>query len=107
MSIDTAKRGDNQSPSIPKCADKRRRAAQDIVSDCKKRLRDLDRRFVRIAFDGGLISADEAETWLLVIEAGERRKADMKSLLIQEYSAGKLSREAVQELFWLLELEGA
>jgi hypothetical protein len=70
-------------------------------------LRNIDRRFVLTAFDSGIISAKEAEAWLLDIDAGERRPGQMKALLIQQYTAGELSREAVEELFWLFELEGA
>jgi len=107
MSISTAKRGETQPPKSRKCADKMRKEAQDIVSECREHLKNLDRRFVLFAFEGGLIDAKEAEEWLVALDAGERRRGQMKSLIIEHYTAGKLSVDKVETLFRVLELEGA
>jgi len=108
MSICTAKAGETQPPTNSHSAEKMRSEAQYIVSECKERLRNLDRRFVLIAFEGGLISGKAAEAWLEQIDAGQsRRKGEIKSLIIEHYTAGKLSADNVAELFRLMELEAA
>jgi len=107
MTICTAKRGETQPPADTKSAEKMQREAQHFVSKCKKHLRKIDRRFVLLAFEGGIISGKEAEAWLLAIDAGERRESEMKALIIDHYSHGKLSAEKVETLFRVLELEGA
>jgi hypothetical protein len=85
-----------------------RQEAQHIVSQCNEHLRNLDRRFVLIAFEGGLISGKEAEAWLEEIDADQpRRRGQIKSLIIEHYTAGKLSADKVSELFRLMKLEGA
>lgn len=107
MSISTAKAGETQPPEQSISAKKMRRQAQDIVSECHEQLIELDRRFVRCAFDGGLISGKEAENWLVALDAGERRKGQMKALIIEHYSNGLISQDKVTALFRLLKLEGA
>ena len=107
MSICTGKAGETQSPASPQNTQKLRTQAQDIVDECHDRLRNLDRRFVLLAFEGGLISGNEAEEWLLDIDAGGRRRGQMKSLIIQHYTAGKLSADKVEHLFRVFDLGGA
>lgn len=107
MSVCTGKAGEMQPPTAPKCARKMRKEAQDIVSKCQYHLENLDRRFVLIAFEGGLISGKEAEAHLTEIEAGRRPKGAIKSLIIEHYAHGKLSADKVTELFERMELGGA
>ena len=107
MSICTGKAGETQSPESPQNAQNMRKQAQDIVAECHERLRNLDRRFVLFAFEGGLISGQEAEEWLIALDAGERRRGQMKSLIIEHYTAGKLSADKVEHLFRVFDLGGA
>ena len=107
MSICTGKAGETQPPSNTKSAEKMQHQAQHIVSKCKKHLRNIDRRFVLLAFEGGIISGKEAEAWLLDIDAGERRESQMKALIIEHYTHGKLSAEKVEHLFRVFDLGGA
>jgi len=107
MSTYTAKVGETQSPTPPQNKQNLRAQAQDIVGECHERLRNLDRRFVLLAFEGGLISGKEAEEWLIALDAGERRRGQMKSLIIEHYTHGKLSAEKVEHLFRVFDLGGA